>query len=86
MRDEMAEFDARIDGIELPETLDDDNEAVMIQRIRGGGKFTLYWVVGLVVMALLCEHHGRTVLTNIQSPRVSDYPTAKRRPELVVEA
>jgi HEAT repeat protein len=85
VRDEMAEFDARIDGIELPETIDDDNEAVMMQRIRGGGKFTLYWGVGLISSLLCANIVGGQFLQTFSHPGLAiiqlrnDDPNLRRR-------
>lgn len=82
VRDEMAEFDARIDGVELPETLDDDNEAVMIQRIRGGGKFTLYWVAGLVVSLFCANTTGEQFLQTFSHPGLAIIQLRNEDPNL----
>lgn len=82
VRDEMAEFDARIDGIELPETPDDDNEDVMMQRIRGGGRFTLYWVFGLVASLLCANIAGGQFLQTFSHPGLAIIQLRNEDPNL----
>jgi HEAT repeat protein len=82
VRDEMAEFDARLDGIELPDTLDDDNEEVMIQKIRGGGKFTLYWVFGLVASLLCANIVGGQFLQTFSHPGLAIIQLRNEDPNL----
>lgn len=81
-RDEMAEFDARIDGVELPDTLDDDNEDVMMQRIRGGGKFALYWVFGLVSSLLCANITGGQFLQTFSHPGLAIIQLRNEDPNL----
>ena len=79
VRDEMAEFDARIDGIELPETLmmtsGHDSTHSRAENLRSTG-----WWDSL--SASFVRHHGRTVLLTFSHPGLAIIQLRNEDPNL----
>ena len=67
-RDEMAEFDAKLDGKALPDTLDDDDEEAMIQELRGGSRFTFYWIISALGTITVANAMGGQFLQTFSHP------------------